>query len=1490
MEDDEAVTFEYKNEDDIDESLLCNICQLPYSDPEVIEGCGHTVCKECIDLYVMTQTQRCCPVCRQEIVSRTRCTPTSHREWLNMIEKLPVVCSAPRCSWEGPRHTFRDHLRIEHPMAYQATQKCDSDVTHSSSSSSSSSCEEQPCEESQSDDSIDDMFAGYAACDSDGSDASDDDLWNAVGADDDNKDAITDDEPAEETQHEQCVEPTRCVNDDEFGMYDAPLAADEAKAFEMASSSQYRDAEHIVYYDPLRALMPNNERTLFREDIPQLRNPTNDEIRRELNCERAVERHKGIYPKLYDTFADRKPRRHQGMRFVASDGSVANMSKRLYHMFSSFGDELRFLNGMWLVDTFQKKIGTLYVLDAGFVNPLPFFQYDCTSVREGVGGSRITTVSNVGVEGQAVKHKIELRRVLASNISVASARPIPWCRQAWSLIVDHFWNAATFPDASKDELLLDPRFFADEYEHMRLSEVFFDVIERNLCSVHFDSTQARALSLIRNSRVYCKYFFHDELEFLAEWYSSSESLLSLKPRALYALWHVLHDDGDQVTKRVLYRYLFVRDDQTLGAMLEELERSNMMPSRVFRRIAKERDMKASSLFQCSTFRCRWELPLFSASTFQVLRGGLHLPRAFFNDEARHRRFALAMTLKNNFETFCNRDTGSVAVSWSRVKRWSGFREASKLDDAVAELTQNSQSMAKVRTGKADDDLMLVEHWRVCYAEALYNAVREAIAYYMLDKHDPPPDSFHESDMRRVYRFPEPHPISDPSRRFPSKHTLAAEQLRCVRALEHVPFYLTVGGPGTGKTEVMRAVVQCYHPDAVIGTALQNATVRMLASRVTDRVLTLNRLLYWHSICCLWRTNVTEKRHTKKFLQSCVNPFKGEEYRRDPARKHLSEGEYYSKHLNTTFCHCPLENIKLVIFDEASMCNTEDVISMFVVFLRCCRKPPKILICGDTMQLLPIGSGNLLSDLTGAFDWCMSRFTKNFRFGPCSITRRNAEAIRTGAFESIECDLISKHTEIAIGDHEDNDADDDPEFGSLRRQRKRQRAQLNYAPNKALLDGKLFPEHECHWIEMPEARRADKGYLRDLLSSVIDYLLEHDTSFMLHEISEPPQIQCICPTNALCRVMFELIEQKVFLPQADERHCLLTRRPDFDDTRPRLYEGQKIKYGRNVYPIGLCNNLPLIIQRIEIVKIPKEQRNDSDMEERTRRLVREELGGDEDDLATVSASTGKSAGKDARLGNANAGSNLDEILKEFDLYAKAKKWVGPMYPGSNVFTTLCKTPQLNFTERKTHKIGFRIIADPITNVTAGGTTRDSSKTVMIPWTPHHIAHIHPATAVTVHSAIGTETDTTFVFLPYYFEKHTTRQLAIVATSRSKKRSVIVSNERTFKQTLENIDASRQTFLGAYLRYKLEQHFASRRVPLQRPADTPEIRRIALSEMDEQRETERQLADLRERQERERQKKAVAERRRKQRKSAGINLSLLNSLSAKHRPRKRATPSD
>jgi exodeoxyribonuclease V alpha subunit len=177
-------------------------------------------------------------------------------------------------------------------------------------------------------------------------------------------------------------------------------------------------------------------------------------------------------------------------------------------------------------------------------------------------------------------------------------------------------------------------------------------------------------------------------------------------------------------------------------------------------------------------------------------------------------------------------------------------------------------------------------------------------------------------------------------------TLEGAQREAVRQLLGRPFGVLTGGPGTGKTTILRlfADAASLAGARVLLAAPTGRAARRLAEATGRRAETLHRLLSFSF-------------QTGDFERNADNPLEAD----------------------------------LVIVDEASM--LDQWLARAVV--RAIAPGGCLLLVGDSDQLPSVGAGNVLADLLAVRDLPAARLTEVFRQAQSSDIVRGAHAIREG---------------------------------------------------------------------------------------------------------------------------------------------------------------------------------------------------------------------------------------------------------------------------------------------------------------------------------------------------------------------------------------------------------------------------------------------------------------------------------------------------------------
>lgn len=194
-------------------------------------------------------------------------------------------------------------------------------------------------------------------------------------------------------------------------------------------------------------------------------------------------------------------------------------------------------------------------------------------------------------------------------------------------------------------------------------------------------------------------------------------------------------------------------------------------------------------------------------------------------------------------------------------------------------------------------------------------------------------------------------------------TLAAEQRQAVREIVGNDLLLLVGGPGTGKTETLRAIYHVFsrlYPGGRIGAvALSGRTAGRIREATGINAVTL------HSLLGMKPDGPPE--------YSSINPLPHD----------------------------------LLIVDEASMID----LNLAYCFFTAVKKGAKVLLVGDNNQLPSVGPGRILADLIGA-GLPRVELKYNFRQAEGSSIVSNAHLVVNGRmpeFNNRDCVFLHRNS-------------------------------------------------------------------------------------------------------------------------------------------------------------------------------------------------------------------------------------------------------------------------------------------------------------------------------------------------------------------------------------------------------------------------------------------------------------------------------------------------
>jgi hypothetical protein len=106
--DSESIYFIYSPEIEVDQELICSICQQVFQDPSRSVNCGHTFCQHCIQKW--SQCKATCPLDNIPLGQMQ-----FDRLAFNLIENFSTECTV--CNqWKGTKSQLRIHLKEQHSI------------------------------------------------------------------------------------------------------------------------------------------------------------------------------------------------------------------------------------------------------------------------------------------------------------------------------------------------------------------------------------------------------------------------------------------------------------------------------------------------------------------------------------------------------------------------------------------------------------------------------------------------------------------------------------------------------------------------------------------------------------------------------------------------------------------------------------------------------------------------------------------------------------------------------------------------------------------------------------------------------------------------------------------------------------------------------------------------------------------------------------------------------------------------------------------------------------------------------------------------------------------------------------------------------------------------------------------------------------------------------------------------------------------------------
>lgn len=184
---------------------------------------------------------------------------------------------------------------------------------------------------------------------------------------------------------------------------------------------------------------------------------------------------------------------------------------------------------------------------------------------------------------------------------------------------------------------------------------------------------------------------------------------------------------------------------------------------------------------------------------------------------------------------------------------------------------------------------------------------------------------------------------------------AASQKKAIKSALENSVYILTGGPGTGKTTIIRAIIKIYMNMGlkyVLAAPTGRAAKRMSESTMCE-AKTIHRLLEFE---------YADNEDDLNFTRDESNPLESD----------------------------------VVIIDEASMIDA----NLFFSLLRAIRPATRLLLIGDANQLPSVGAGNVLKDIISSGIFATGTLNEIFRQDDGSSIVLNAHAINNGNYPNL----------------------------------------------------------------------------------------------------------------------------------------------------------------------------------------------------------------------------------------------------------------------------------------------------------------------------------------------------------------------------------------------------------------------------------------------------------------------------------------------------------
>ena len=630
--------------------------------------------------------------------------------------------------------------------------------------------------------------------------------------------------------------------------------------------------------------------------------------------------------------------------------------------------------------------------------------------------------------------------------------PAPFSDYLWKDIVNFQIdsllkkNKAYLPDPGDDNVFqtlkrkyaYDVKLFNHQANSQKkLSSIFFEDIIKNL---GFN----QCVEISKNKQIKLYFFFQEINSIIYNWIPCKDRIMDLDPSQLCLYSNMFDLNGDQYIKKIfpllfiktsdkqyikenlfsadfdiqrspalkhIFDYLYAcRNIPNFSAVSDNNRNSNTLNEDViFTRII-------ALINSSEDFKIKNRIPKFDISLFgSILRKCVSRYPSVLDNIQKSQMFKDMDNLKV-VKSYINESDRSSKNTCVDYKIFDNPNSRSRKSDNRIQLLS---SISNLHDFTEEIDIIETDGENSVIVEKDFHYLIEMLEYGIFRIIKSFMQNGYKRDLKKgdEHMIPEPHPLTVNKDKYcvPSSFKLSAEQMIVNKKLDLYPINFCPGGPGTGKTTMLKISLQNVHPHKKMYiTSCASAVMDVGYKKVCGRSCTAAKFITAHAFLC--RFNVNKKKqnsNTNKYLTNAVYTLpdwyiertkntkkKREDYTEEENIKFDLETErsnkkYYCKSLDIAFDLCPAEAFKggRIVIDETSLMSTSVFCTLMFIFGRCCGGDVTFALAGDGDQLPSIEKGSLHDNL----EMCMQKMCTKFNMNHRTIAQKKRSLLFSNAY-------------------------------------------------------------------------------------------------------------------------------------------------------------------------------------------------------------------------------------------------------------------------------------------------------------------------------------------------------------------------------------------------------------------------------------------------------------------------------------------------------------